>query len=150
MKKKGLLPEIKKFIASSWILLILAAEALSAIYGTIHLYGNYYKLGVIDAVGAIAGSLLVFGLCNVISSKETWLRKSLEGIGTNSLLIYCLHFLEHNVMPVDRTLMFVGMTDKTMIALLSWMIISGICCLIATVLKKVPFVRKIYGLLING
>ena len=66
-------------------------------------------------------------------------------IGVNSLLIYCIHFLENNVTPVDRLLKNTGMTDKTLIALMSWVIISVICCLLAMLLKKIPVVRKIYG-----
>lgn len=145
IKKKELQPEIKRFIASPWIILIIVAWVLSAIYGSIHLYENFYKLGVVDAVGAIAGSLLVFGICETISGEETWLRKVLLYIGENSLLIYCLHFLENNVLPVDRLLRVAGLTDKTLIALLSWIIISACCCLLTMVLNTISVIRKVYG-----
>ena len=145
VKKNELLDEIKRFVVSPWILLIFVAWILSAVYGVTHLYGNYYRLGVVDAVGAVAGSLLIFGLCEAVSEKESWFRKCLAWIGVNSLLIYCLHFLENNVMPVDRVLKVVGLSDLTLIALLSWLIIVVLCCLLVMVLKRIQIVKVIFG-----
>ena len=98
-----------------------------------------------DVTGAIAGCLIVFGICAFLDKKTIWIKKVLSWIGMNSLLIYCLHFLEHNVRPVSKELMDAGLTDKLQIAVLSWCIISIGTCLIAFALVKIPLVKKIYG-----
>ena len=145
IKKKDMLPEVLKLIYSPWIALIIIVWLTSAVYGCIHLYGNYYSLGIVDVTGAIAGCLIVFGICAFLDKKTIWIKKVLSWIGMNSLLIYCLHFLEHNVRPVSKELMDAGLTDKLQIAVLSWCIISIGTCLIAFALVKIPLVKKIYG-----
>ena len=145
VKKKDLLSDILKFIRSPWILLVFVSWILSAVYGCTHLYGNYYKLGFVDMVGAVAGSILIFGFCSFLDKKIFWIKKNLTWIGANSLLIYCLHFAENNVCPISSVVKKMGFTKPFGSALISWIIISMIACLVASLLRKLKIVRTIYG-----
>lgn len=145
VKEKELLPEIEKILRSPWIILIIVVWFFSARHGFIRLYMNSYDFGIVDVVGAVAGSLLVFGFSEVIDRRTRIIKMTLSRIGINSLLIYSLHFLEHNVRPVSIELMKIGLTDKMQIALLSWVSISAICVLLSIELDKIPLVKKIYG-----
>ena len=145
VKKKDLLASILRFILSPWIVLVLITWILSAVYGCIHLYGNYYKLGIVDVVGAIAGCLIVFGICDFLDKKSIWLKRVLSWIGINSLLIYCLHFLENNVYPVSSAVRLAGVTEPIIIALVSWIGVVILSCLGAFLLGKLKMVKMIYG-----
>lgn len=47
-------------------------------------------------------------------------------------------------MPVDKVLQIAGLTDKMLMALLSWVIVSAVCCLLAVVLKRIPVISKVF------
>ena len=145
IKKKDLLANILKFILSPWIVLVLITWILSALYGCTHLYGNYYKLGIVDVVGAIAGCLIVFGICDFLDKKSIWIKKVLSWIGINSLLIYCLHFMENNVYPISSAVKAVGVTEPIIIALVSWIGVAAVTCFGTFLLGKLKMVKRIYG-----
>ena len=144
IKENNLLSDIINFIRSPWIVIVLITWFLSAVYGCIHLYGNYYKLGIVDVIGAIAGCLIIFGVCNFLSKKSVWVKKILSWIGINSLLIYCLHFLENSVYPISSVIKKVA-TEPIIIALISWIGIVLITCFGAFLLGKLKVVKRIYG-----
>ncbi len=144
LKKNEMLPDLMRFLHSPWIGAVILIWILSARYGYTRLYANNYQLGIVDIIGAVTGSMVVISICDFIALRMVVLKNVLSWIGVNSLLIYCLHFLEHNVRPVSKELMEAGMKGNTKIALVSWMIILVIACLGTLVLTRIPLVKKIF------
>lgn len=137
IKKKELLKDILSFIYSRWIVLILVAWLISAKYGCTHLYGNFYQLGIIDVAGSLAGSLLVYCICDVLSRKTMILKKCLSWIGKNSLLVYCLHFLEHNVYPISDMVAQTGLFHGPIsVAVISWIGVSVVTIIGAAIIRR--------------
>ena len=144
VKHYNLLERINNYIYSKWILLIIPVWLISALFGCVHLYENYYALGLVDIVGCIAGSLLVYGLCISISKHTNYAKHALSWIGKNSLLIYCLHFVEDRLSPISSHLADSGIENKVVYALLCWVMVSILTIGAAAILSRFRIVRKVF------
>lgn len=84
------------------IIVCVAIWGISILWGQTELYKNYYKLGLIDMGGALAGCIVLFWIIKkVIGSKKidakcisyfTW-------VGRNSILFYIVHYWEQKISP---------------------------------------------------
>ena len=84
-------------IASVWLMVVFWG-------GRPGLVCNWYPDGLLDIVGAFAGSFAVIAVSRVLEErvpKKGGVGVFLEFIGRNTLAIYCLHIVELNVFPSD-------------------------------------------------
>lgn len=92
VKRCTISKELKWICILSW--------PLALYFGEIELYGCYYKLFILDVLGACGATLLLFKICRFIENKiNNNLLLSLpfnflSWCGVNSLLILCMHELE--------------------------------------------------------
>lgn len=121
--------------------LVFIAWIMSAFYGGINLFANNYSLGVIDFIGAILGSLIVFSLCTELSKSGLKIVGALSWIGKNSLLVYCIHFLEHNVVPVSNFVNKMGLNNY-LASVFSWIGVVITVVTVAYFLKKLSLFRR--------
>ena len=69
--------------------------------GRLYMVRNYYENGLLDVLGALAGSYIVIILSKTLEKKTKWCAGILKFFGVNSLLLLCCHAFELNVVSWD-------------------------------------------------
>lgn len=69
--------------------------------GRLYMVRNYYENGLLDILGALAGSYIVILISEVIQNRTNRLSRILEFFGTNSLIMMCCHAFELNLVSWD-------------------------------------------------
>ena len=109
------------------ILILMAFWVISICFGETHLYRNYYGLAIIDVLGALSGSWLIFFMSNRISMQfgTSYISKILAWIGCNTMIIYCMHFLTWTLLPTFKFVKY--FTDGIEAVALNLIIIIVLC-----------------------
>ena len=125
IREKGLWRYAK--IAPLTLLMLAVSWLISIFWGETHLYRNYYGLGVVDVIGALSGSWLVFWLANKFSEQygSSSAGKVLAWIGCNTMMIYCVHFMAWNLLPTFR--LAKKFADGMGAVALNFLVISILC-----------------------
>lgn len=94
-------PFILSSLAGIWLYCILFC-------GRMYIVRNYFENGLLDIIGALAGSYLVIVFSHIISRKTKYIARVLKFFGKNSLLLLCCHAFELNVVSWDWIWRFFG------------------------------------------
>lgn len=70
-------------------------------YGRFYIVTNYCENGIMDILGALAGSYIIILLSKVIERRTEWTAGILEFFGENSLMVLCCHAFDLNVISWD-------------------------------------------------
>lgn len=111
-----------------WIYLAVILWGISILFGTTHLFANRYGLGIIDILGAISGSLIIFLIANVLDKKTYKLKNILCWIGSNTITIYIIHYLERRIFSVDKIVNLIPISSKLLNLSIQIILICIICC----------------------
>jgi fucose 4-O-acetylase-like acetyltransferase len=141
VKRCTISKELKWICILSW--------PLALYFGEIELYSCYYKLFILDVLGACGATLLLFKICRFIENKiNNNLLSSLpfnflSWCGVNSLLILCMHELEMRTQfvysiicrfPADYECVLRGVNVIHFILPL----------FMAMIILKIPYLNKVY------
>ena len=116
------------------IIVCIIIWAISILWGQTELYKNYYKLGLLDMGGALAGCIVLFWSIkkviefSQINSKCT---SYFAWVGRNSILFYIVHYWEQKISPNNTVALltnrYIGINK-----LLDFFISVGLITLICT------------------
>lgn len=85
-------PAVLSVLAGIWLICILFC-------GRMYVVRNHYENGLLDVLGALAGSYIVVLLCEKAERYTNYIAKYLKFLGRNSLLFLCCHAVEQQVIP---------------------------------------------------
>lgn len=80
-------PAIKSGLAVIWLICTIYA-------GRLYMVRNYYENGLLDIVGALAGSYLVIMVARTVEKNTEGIAGILRYYGSNSLILLCFHVFE--------------------------------------------------------
>jgi fucose 4-O-acetylase-like acetyltransferase len=82
------------------VIFIVMIWAISVISGCTHLYENYYRLGLIDVLGAICGAVLML-FCGYLLQVHAIqsIKNTASWLGRNTMSIYIIHFWTEKMFP---------------------------------------------------
>ena len=102
IKDKEMLVKWKRYRSKDTLLfLCVIFWGISIVFGCTELYKNYYKLGIIDIVGAFSGCVVLYYCVEKIKNRNSFLRlqEFLTSIGKNSIYVYIIHYWEQKISP---------------------------------------------------
>ena len=116
-----------------FIILCMLFWSISIMKGQTELYRNYYGLGLLDMLGALAGCIILFFLTKKMLSCG-WLKDKyvhwIAWAGQNSLLFYIIHYWEQKISPNNTVGLlvrrYVGINQKIDFCI-SVLIITCLC-----------------------
>lgn len=102
IKDKEMLVKWKRYRSKDTLLfLCVIFWGISIVFGCTELYKNYYKLGIIDIVGAFSGCVVLYYCVEKIKNRNSFFRlqEFLTWIGKNSIYVYIIHYWEQKISP---------------------------------------------------
>lgn len=116
------------------------------IYGGLSMVDNYYKNGLLDALGAVSATYFVIKLAKLIENNAKLVSKWLIVVGQNTLVVLCFHLIELNMFPWAKVIslaMKYGIDrSKSVLIILALRFVWAIFGIL--LVKKVPILRKIF------
>lgn len=84
------------------------------IMGKTYLFENYLKLGIIEVIGAIFASGIVYICAKWLENNTKHINKFLQWVGMNTIVFYILHFWENRIFPISIWLNEMGFAREIM------------------------------------
>ena len=147
-REKGLF-EDGYFSPFAWVLLGIVWALSWNINGeSISLAMNIYPQGLLSIVGGIAGSMFFIALSKAIERHIELISRFLQWIGRNTLVIFCMHLIEDNVIRYDLVLGGIqnamGDVSWVLVFLFRMIVIIVLCSIVYIIpgLNKVYFPQK--------
>ena len=148
IRKQNLMCKINGLGFKSLYLFMGVIWAISALYGCTNLYENYYKLGIIDVLGAVCGCWIMYVVVANFAQRCKKMKVALTWLGFNTMGIYAMHFWENRICPLSVVLgkiIHISMSPFVT-ALISWIIIVSFSVFGTWVMGRITLCRRILAI----
>lgn len=128
-----------------WLVVVGAiCWIISVLYGCTHLYENYYKLGIIELIGAMFASWCVYCISYFAIKRVHYIHCFLMWIGQNTMAVYALHFWENRLCSVLSVLSKIMMNKLFITPFISWIIIVVACAIGILFFNKIHIFKSVF------
>lgn len=105
---------------------------ISILWGKTYLFENYLKLGIIEVIGAIFASGIVYICAKWLENNTKHINKFLQWVGMNTIVFYILHFWENRIFPISIWLNEMGFARENYVTVSMASIIIILICIAGT------------------
>ena len=125
-----------------YIALIFIVGFCTKYSGILYMVGNVYQNGLLDVIGALAGSFLVIKASYLIQNNLKFLKTCIQFIGKNSLLFLCVHLFSLNCLQwtiLNNKLLNIGIKNEELRVVFINILSSILVVLTIDTIKKMKY-----------
>lgn len=122
-----------------WVYVVLFGGGMS-------LAMQIYPLGIVDVLGGVAATVVVMYLSRTVEQYVPPVSKFMQWIGRNTLVIFCMHIVEDNVIPWKEIGKYFadllgGFAGSWIVVLILRFIVDAI---LVAIMYFIPGIKKVY------